>query len=254
MSNELQIFNFGSKKIQEITDEKNVNWFVASDICEALGIKDVSQALERIDEEDQNIIKIQTNGGLQSVTIVNEFGLAALTLSSRKEKAQSFKRWFSHDCIQAIKNVGKTKEASLLYGEDEIELVKEYFETTEIPAITARIENRYCPSEEKAFYAEKEEKIRQNNMILAAIYKNKAGNRHLSLDRLLDICHNLDMKEIKETINRLLEKEIIDKKIIDGEPEYFMYNDEFTRLTLSGNTKQIGSDGINGQATGPDAK
>jgi prophage antirepressor-like protein len=240
MNNELQIFNFGSKKIQEITDEENINWFVASDICEALEIKDVSRAVERLDEEDKKTIRIQTAGGLQPIIIVNEFGLTALIFSSRKEKAKPFKHWFSHECLQALKKPVVSHAEKIDY-QKELDLMEEHCTKTKVRAITAQLEYKYCPSEEKDFYAEKEEKVRFENIILNAIYDEGVGHRYMDYNSIMDICFNLDEKQIKETIARLLEKESIDKKNFNGEIVYFLYSDEYTRLFLSTNgQKAIG--------------
>lgn len=229
MSDELQIFNFGSKKIQEITDVENVNWFVASDICEALDIVNMADAMSRIDDEDKSLMRIQTATGFQSVSIVNEAGALFLTFSSRKEKAKPFKHWFFHECLNKLKAPIENKK----YDTKELDLLKEHCTQTKVREITAQIEHKYCPAAERAFYAEKEERVRCENFVLDAIYGEESGHRFLTFNSLLDVCYNLDEKQLKEILARLLEKENIDKKAYHGETVYFLYVDEYTRLFLS---------------------
>lgn len=47
-----------------------------------------------------------TRGGAQKISVVNEPGLYALVLSSRKPEAKAFKRWITHEVIPAIRKTG----------------------------------------------------------------------------------------------------------------------------------------------------
>ncbi len=69
-------------------------WFVASDVCRALEIGNPSMALSRLDSDEKGISLTDTPGGEQEMSIVNEPGLYALVLGSRKPEARAFKRWF----------------------------------------------------------------------------------------------------------------------------------------------------------------
>ena len=73
-------------------------WFVAADVCRALGI-DRTQT-RRLDEDEKGVYSAQTPGGQQDMSIVNEPGLYALVLSSRKPEAKAFKRWITHEVIR----------------------------------------------------------------------------------------------------------------------------------------------------------
>lgn len=72
-------------------------WFVAADVCRALGI-DRTQT-RRLDEDEKGVYSAQTPGGQQDMSIVNEPGLYALVLSSRKPEAKAFKCWITHEVI-----------------------------------------------------------------------------------------------------------------------------------------------------------
>ena len=86
-------------------------WFAAVDVCRALEIKNVSDALKRLDDDERMTIDLTDShsgqrGGAQSMIFVNEPGLYSLVLSSRKPGAKRFKRWITHDVIPALRKTG----------------------------------------------------------------------------------------------------------------------------------------------------
>jgi len=100
---ELQIFKneqFGEIRIVEKNKEP---WFVASDICKALEIKNATQAVSRLDEDERSMFNIGRQG---EANIVNEYGLYNLILVSRKPEAKQFKRWITHEVIPSIRKNG----------------------------------------------------------------------------------------------------------------------------------------------------
>lgn len=103
---EIQVFT--SNQFGEIrTIEKNgAPWFVAADVCRALEMSDVSMSLRRLDDDEKGTSSICTPGGQQEMSIVNEPGLYALVLGSRKPEAKAFKRWITHEVIPAIRMHG----------------------------------------------------------------------------------------------------------------------------------------------------
>ncbi|MBR1806192.1 MAG: phage antirepressor [Selenomonadaceae bacterium] len=104
--NELQIFNndeFGQVRIVEIDGEP---WFVAADVCRVLEIGNPSQALTRLDDDEKGIISINTRGGEQPMCVVNESGLYALVLKSRKPDAKRFRKWLTSEVVPSIRKNG----------------------------------------------------------------------------------------------------------------------------------------------------
>ncbi|MCP4343182.1 MAG: Bro-N domain-containing protein, partial [Desulfobulbaceae bacterium] len=55
-------------------------WFIAKDVCAVLEIKDHNQSTRHLDEDEKGMSIIQTPGGSQRVSIINESGLYALIL------------------------------------------------------------------------------------------------------------------------------------------------------------------------------
>lgn len=67
-------------------------WAVASDVCEALGLKQVTRAL-RIIKKGVTKCKTLTTGGEQEVNIINEKAIYKLAFKSRKKEAEDFQDW-----------------------------------------------------------------------------------------------------------------------------------------------------------------
>ena len=81
-------------------------WFVAADVCRALDVGNISQAVSRLEEDEIHIILNDTNRGKRRMAVVSEPGLYALVLGSRKPEAQSFRRWITHEVLPAIRQEG----------------------------------------------------------------------------------------------------------------------------------------------------
>lgn len=121
--NELQIFTnseFGSVRTTSINDEP---WFVGKDVCEAFGDTNYRRSLSRIEEEDKHIAKIDTPGGKQNMTFVNESGLYSLLFlmqptkargvsqsehpyEERVQKLKHFKHWVTSEVLPSIRKHG----------------------------------------------------------------------------------------------------------------------------------------------------
>lgn len=99
---------FGAVRVVECNGEP---WFVASDVCRALGLGNSRMATDRLDDDekaDVSLTDTSSNGVTQSrnMSIVNEPGLYTLVLGSRKPEAKAFKRWITHEVIPSIRKTG----------------------------------------------------------------------------------------------------------------------------------------------------
>ena len=81
-------------------------WFVATDICRALEIKQPTKALSRLDDDEKGVTTIHTLGGPQQMLIVSEPGLYRLIFTSRKPEARQFQRWVTHEVLPSIRKYG----------------------------------------------------------------------------------------------------------------------------------------------------
>ncbi|MBT2736594.1 phage antirepressor [Bacillus sp. ISL-7] len=105
MTNELTILNFGLNEIRTVAIDGEV-WFVAKDVTTVLDIKNPRTSLALLDEDEKGVHSMDTLGGKQELTIINEAGLYTLILKSRKPEAKAFKRWITHEVIPTIRQHG----------------------------------------------------------------------------------------------------------------------------------------------------
>lgn len=59
------------------------------------------------DDEKSSVILNDGTPGNPEKSVVNEYGLYSLVLSSRKPEAKEFKRWITHDVIPQIRKTGQ---------------------------------------------------------------------------------------------------------------------------------------------------
>lgn len=105
--NQLKIFeNTEFGQIRTVTID-NEPWLVGKDVATALGYERTADAIrQHVDSEDKGVGEIQTPGGKQTMTIINESGLYALIFGSKLESAQRFKHWVTSEVLPAIRKTG----------------------------------------------------------------------------------------------------------------------------------------------------
>ena len=104
--NKVQIFSFENKQIRAMKIESE-SWFVGNDVARVLGYSQTAKAIrEHIDEEDKGVSVLDTPGGKQQMTIINESGLYSLILSSKLPTAKKFKRWVTSEVLPTIRKHG----------------------------------------------------------------------------------------------------------------------------------------------------
>lgn len=106
MANEIKTFSserFGSIRALALNDEP---WFVAKDVCNALGLGNTGQAIAKLDQDEKGITNVDTLGGIQQVSTISEPGFYKLVLKSRKPEAKAFQRWVTHEVLPSIRRDG----------------------------------------------------------------------------------------------------------------------------------------------------
>jgi len=99
-------FMYESKEVRTIKDENGNPLFVAKDVCDILGIKNVSDALSKIPDNHKGIDSIDTLGGTQKLNVVDEPGLYRLILRSDKPQAEPFMEWVTSEVLPQIRKTG----------------------------------------------------------------------------------------------------------------------------------------------------
>ncbi|WP_228351053.1 MULTISPECIES: BRO-N domain-containing protein [Limnobaculum] len=100
-------FTFESHNIRAL----NINsdpWFVAQDVCSVLGIQNVTQAIERLDDDERSMFNIGRQG---VVNIVNESGMYTLVLRCRDAVKKGsvphrFRKWVTAEVLPSIRKNG----------------------------------------------------------------------------------------------------------------------------------------------------
>lgn len=102
-----------------VNDEPHV---VVSDVCDFFGVTNRNRVMREVDPEDKGGTQIDTPGGRQTVTTVNESGLYAIlfalqpqkargvdqdAIDAKMERVRKFKRWVTHDVLPQIRKTGR---------------------------------------------------------------------------------------------------------------------------------------------------
>ena len=105
--NDIQVFEnneFGQVRTVMVND---VPYFVGKDLAEVLKYKESAKAIrEHVEEDDKGVSVLDTPGGKQKTTIINESGLYSLILSSKMPKAKKFKHWVTSEVLPTIRKTG----------------------------------------------------------------------------------------------------------------------------------------------------
>lgn len=100
---EITPFNFGSN-IVRVVSRNNDPWFVANDVCKALGYSNTSKAIADHLDDDERYNESLDRGG--SLLLISESGLYALILRSRKTGARKFAKWVTSEVLPTIRKTG----------------------------------------------------------------------------------------------------------------------------------------------------
>ena len=111
--NDLQIFensNFGKVRVIE-RDGKP--WFVAKDVCECLGLTDISASCLRLDDDEKVVMSrselpelFSVSSNAPTMTLISESGLYALIMRSNKPDAKVFRKWVTSEVLPSIRKTG----------------------------------------------------------------------------------------------------------------------------------------------------
>lgn len=143
---ELQIFSnseFG--EIRTITKD-NETYFVGKDVAKALGFANPRDAIAtHVFDEDKGVDTIDTLGGKQSMTVINESGVYALVFGSRLESAKRFKHWVTSEVLPTIRKTGSYSKP--LTTSEQIRLLAQG--NTELTERVDKVEDKIISIEEE---------------------------------------------------------------------------------------------------------
>lgn len=103
--NEIKIFNYNNNQVRTVMKDGEP-WFVLKDVCEVLSIGNAADVYARLDADEKGIGQIDTLGGAQKMSIINEPGLYNVILRSDKPQAKPFRKWVTAEVLPSIRKHG----------------------------------------------------------------------------------------------------------------------------------------------------
>lgn len=103
---ETTVFKFNGIDIPILIDEHNNPLFVAKDICSILEIKNVPDAMLKLDDDEKLVSVLPIAGQNRQVNLITESGLYSLVIRSNKPEAKVFKKWITSEVLPSIRKHG----------------------------------------------------------------------------------------------------------------------------------------------------
>lgn len=134
---QVQLFSHPELGELKATIKNGEPWFLAGDVCRVLGIKnsrdavnEISKKLKTAGAKDVGITDtlIQTSGGKQKATIINEQIFYELVFNSRKQKAVLFRAWVTGEVLPSIRKHGFYRAEGKMIRRVETDAIKEFIE------------------------------------------------------------------------------------------------------------------------------
>lgn len=116
----IKAFDYNGQEVRTV-EMNGQPWFVAADVCNYFGVTNRNRIMQQVDEEDKGGTQMDTPGGQQNVTVINESGLYSLLFAMQPQKARgvtdeyiaartkqlnAFRRWVTHDVLPSIRKTG----------------------------------------------------------------------------------------------------------------------------------------------------
>lgn len=103
--NEVRVWNYESSEVRTV-QVNGEPWFVLADVCKVLEISNSRNISSRLEPDEKGVTLVDTLGGTQQMTIINESGLYAVVLRSDKPQAKPFRKWVTSEVLPSIRKHG----------------------------------------------------------------------------------------------------------------------------------------------------
>jgi anti-repressor protein len=102
----LQQFVYAGHDVRTV-DMDGEPWFVLTDLCAVLGLRNATMISQRIDADGLSQAEvIDAMGRKQTATIVNESGMYEVVIRSDKPEAVKFRRWLTGEVLPVLRRTG----------------------------------------------------------------------------------------------------------------------------------------------------
>lgn len=100
------IFSFKNNQVRTVQIDNDA-WFVGKDVATILGYSQTAKAVrDHVDDDDKGVSVLDTPGGQQRMTLINESGVYSLVFGSNLPNAKEFKRWVTKEVLPEIRKTG----------------------------------------------------------------------------------------------------------------------------------------------------
>lgn len=106
MTEELDIFNFNENEVRIHRDKNGKPWFIAKDVCDVLGLSNITEALRNLDGDELTSEILKSGNQGREMKLVSESGLYALVIRSNKPNAKKFRKWITSEVLPSIRKTG----------------------------------------------------------------------------------------------------------------------------------------------------
>ncbi|MDD0928020.1 Bro-N domain-containing protein [Xylella fastidiosa subsp. multiplex] len=111
-------FDFHSHAVRVVMRDGNP-WFVATDVCTALGYRNPSKAIaDHLDDDERSNEQLDRSRMGSKAVIISESGLYALILRSRKPEARKFAKWVTSEVMPSIRKTGSYSTTGTMVNDD----------------------------------------------------------------------------------------------------------------------------------------
>ena len=105
MNEALTLFDYNGAEIRVLTKDGEP-LFVAKDVCDVLGLADVSMSVRALDDDEKLMQKIFVSGQNREMIVISESGLYTLIMRSNKPEAKKFRKWVTQEVLPSIRKTG----------------------------------------------------------------------------------------------------------------------------------------------------
>jgi len=185
-------------QVRVITKDNNP-WFIALDVCKILNLGNVSLSVNGrpdrsnsgLDEDEKDIVIVNTPGGDQEMIIVSEAGLYSLVLKSRKSEAKKFKRWITHTVLPTIRKTGGYVDNDEVFIDTYLPFVddttKAFFKSN---LIALKNQNRVIEEQRKELEDKKKDIKHKEGVIEGLVKDITLAEKRQILNRVVRRCSN----------------------------------------------------------------
>ncbi len=108
-------FDFEDTPVRAVMRD-GATWWVAADVCRVLEHSNPTVAVSRLEEDERDTVDLNTlnnsegiRRGNPNAAIINESGLYALIMTSRKPAARRFRKWVTAEVLPTLRREGQYK-------------------------------------------------------------------------------------------------------------------------------------------------